>query len=85
MRAFVPLTAFIFGLFIGSFLNVCIHRIPLNESIVFPASRCPKCRSKIKPWDNIPVVSYLILRGRCRNCGEQISLRYPAVELLSGL
>jgi leader peptidase (prepilin peptidase)/N-methyltransferase len=85
VRAFVPLTAFIFGLFIGSFLNVCIHRIPLNESIVFPASRCPKCRSKIKPWDNIPVVSYLILRGRCRNCGEQISLRYPAVELLSGL
>jgi len=77
--------AFVLGLFIGSFLNVCIHRIPLNESIVFPASRCPKCRSKIKPWDNIPLLSYLILRGRCRNCGEPISLRYPTVELLSGL
>lgn len=85
MIAFAPLMAFILGLFIGSFLNVCIHRIPLEESIVFPASRCPKCRTKIKPWDNIPVLSYLVLRGRCRNCREAISLRYPAVELLSGL
>lgn len=85
MTVLAPLTAFVLGLFIGSFLNVCIHRIPLGESIVFPASRCPKCRNKIKPWDNIPVVSYLILRGRCRHCRESISLRYPAVELLSGL
>jgi leader peptidase (prepilin peptidase)/N-methyltransferase len=74
-----------FGLFIGSFLNVCIHRIPRDESIVFPPSKCPGCGTQIKPWDNIPVVSYLILRGRCRGCGSKISLRYPVVELLSGL
>ena len=85
MRAYLPLLAAIFGLFIGSFLNVCIHRIPRGESIVFPASKCPGCGTKIKPWDNIPVLSYLLLLGRCRGCGQRISLRYPVVELLSGL
>lgn len=80
-----PLIAAVFGLFIGSFLNVCIYRIPKGESIVFPSSRCPKCGTKIKPWDNIPVLSRLILRGRCRSCGERIALRYTVVELLSGL
>jgi leader peptidase (prepilin peptidase)/N-methyltransferase len=73
------------GLFIGSFLNVCIYRIPRGESIVWPGSRCPQCRNPIKPWDNIPVVSYLILKGKCRNCSEPIPLRYPVVELLSSL
>ncbi|HOW99887.1 MAG TPA: prepilin peptidase, partial [Deltaproteobacteria bacterium] len=85
VRAYLPLLAAIFGLFIGSFLNVCIHRIPRGESIVFPPSKCPGCGTKIKPWDNIPVLSYLLLLGRCRGCGQWISLRYPVVELLSGL
>ncbi|HNY65697.1 MAG TPA: prepilin peptidase [Deltaproteobacteria bacterium] len=85
MTAYAPLLAAVLGLFIGSFLNVCIHRIPRDESIVFPSSKCPKCGTKIKPWDNIPVLSYLLLLGRCRGCGEKISVRYPVVELLSGL
>jgi leader peptidase (prepilin peptidase) / N-methyltransferase len=75
----------LFGLFIGSFLNVCIHRIPSGESIAWPGSRCPSCQKPIKPFDNIPVVSYLILKGKCRNCSEPISVRYPVVELLSAL
>jgi leader peptidase (prepilin peptidase)/N-methyltransferase len=75
----------VLGLFIGSFLNVCIYRIPAGESIVWPGSRCPRCGKPIKPWDNIPVVSYLILRGKCRQCGSAISVRYPVVELLSAL
>jgi leader peptidase (prepilin peptidase)/N-methyltransferase len=77
--------ALAFGLLVGSFLNVVIHRLPLGMSVVFPASHCPGCESKIKPWDNIPVLSYLWLRGRCRNCGSVISLRYPAIELITGL
>ncbi|HPD20123.1 MAG: prepilin peptidase [Desulfomonilia bacterium] len=81
----VPLAVAVIGLFIGSFLNVCIHRIPREESIVFPSSRCPGCGAKIKPWDNIPVLSYLILRGKCRSCKEKISIRYPLVETLSAL
>jgi len=75
---------FIFGLVIGSFLNVCIHRLPSSQSIVHPRSRCPQCGHLIRVYDNIPVLSYLILRGRCRDCGARISLRYPVVELLSG-
>jgi leader peptidase (prepilin peptidase) / N-methyltransferase len=85
VRAYAPLLAAIFGLFIGSFLNVCVHRIPRGESIVFPPSKCPGCGNKIKPWDNVPVLSYLLLLGKCRGCGEKISLRYPVVEILSGL
>jgi leader peptidase (prepilin peptidase) / N-methyltransferase len=77
--------AALFGLFIGSFLNVCIYRIARDESVVWPASHCPQCGAHIKPWDNIPVISYLILKGKCRNCSEPISIRYPVVELLSGL
>ncbi len=72
-----------FGLLIGSFLNVCIYRMPRNLSIVIPSSRCPNCDSEIRPWDNIPVVSYLILGGRCRNCKAKISVRYPLVEALN--
>ncbi len=76
---------FILGLIVGSFSNVCIYRIPKNESIVYPASHCPKCRSKIKPVDNIPLLSYILLKGRCRNCKSKISIQYPIVEFLSGL
>jgi leader peptidase (prepilin peptidase)/N-methyltransferase len=72
-----------FGLIIGSFLNVCIHRLPLGESLVWPASRCPRCNTAVKPYDNIPVVGYLILRGRCRSCGNPIAPKYPIVELLT--
>ena len=76
---------FTFAAMIGSFLNVCIHRIPNGDSINFPASHCPKCSTPIRPWDNIPILSYLILRGRCRACKAPISIRYPVVEALTGL
>jgi leader peptidase (prepilin peptidase)/N-methyltransferase len=82
---FVCAVAGVIGALIGSFLNVVIHRIPREQSIVLPSSKCPKCRAEIKPYDNIPVISYLILRGRCRSCGVSISPRYPAVEALTGL
>jgi leader peptidase (prepilin peptidase)/N-methyltransferase len=74
-----------FGAIIGSFLNVVIHRLPREESIVFPNSRCPSCSALIKPFDNIPILSYLALRRRCRSCGVKISPRYFAVELLTAL
>jgi leader peptidase (prepilin peptidase)/N-methyltransferase len=73
------------GLLIGSFLNVCIYRIPLKKSIVWPGSSCPKCGKSIKPYDNIPVLSWLILRGKCRFCKNPISPQYPFVELLTGV
>ncbi|HYW70756.1 MAG TPA: prepilin peptidase [Pyrinomonadaceae bacterium] len=73
------------GAIIGSFLNVVIHRVPREQSIVFPNSACPKCHAAIKPYDNVPVISYLALRGRCRNCGVHISGRYPAVEALTAV
>ena len=73
----------VLGAMIGSFLNVVIHRLPLEQSIVFPSSTCPKCRNAIKPYDNIPILSFLALRGRCRSCGARISPRYPAVEALT--
>jgi leader peptidase (prepilin peptidase)/N-methyltransferase len=76
---------FLLGACIGSFLNVIIHRIPNEESIVFPNSACPKCKNPIKPYDNIPILSWLILGGKCRNCKNPISARYPAVELLNAL
>ncbi|HEU4345173.1 MAG TPA: prepilin peptidase, partial [Candidatus Binatia bacterium] len=74
---------FIFGAIVGSFLNVCILRLPKRESIVSPPSRCPQCRTAIRFYDNIPLLSYLFLRGRCRSCGERISPRYFVVELLT--
>ena len=76
---------FILGLITGSFSNVCICRIPRNKSIIYPASHCPKCRSNISPKDNIPLLSYILLKGRCRNCKSKISIQYPIVELLTGL
>jgi leader peptidase (prepilin peptidase) / N-methyltransferase len=69
------------GLAVGSFLNVCIHRIPLGQSLTMPPSRCPGCDYRLRWFDNIPVVSYILLRGRCRSCRMPISLRYPLVEL----
>lgn len=77
--------AFLFGLTLGSFLNVCIYRIPIKKSIAFPPSGCTVCGSRIKFYDNIPILSYLILRGRCRHCGEAFSMLYPTVELVMGL
>ncbi|HEX7705853.1 MAG TPA: prepilin peptidase [Thermoanaerobaculia bacterium] len=77
--------AFALGSIVGSFLNVVIHRYPREESIVFPGSHCPYCGSPIKPWDNIPILSYLLLLGRCRVCRGNISARYPLVELATGL
>lgn len=74
-----------FGLIIGSFLNVCIFRLPRHESIVTPGSHCPACGKPVRPYDNIPVLSYLWLRGKCRFCRRPISLQYPMVELLTGL
>jgi leader peptidase (prepilin peptidase)/N-methyltransferase len=76
--------AFVLGLMIGSFLNVCIYRIPEGLSIVTPPSSCPSCKERIKWYDNIPVVSFIILKGRCRRCGEKISWLYPTIELMSG-
>jgi leader peptidase (prepilin peptidase)/N-methyltransferase len=76
---------FIFGAAIGSFLNVVIHRVPNEESIVFPNSACPNCQKLIKPYDNIPILSWLILGGKCRNCKNPISPRYLFVELLTGI
>jgi leader peptidase (prepilin peptidase) / N-methyltransferase len=77
--------ALLFGLLIGSFLNVCIHRWPRGRSVVRPRSHCVRCRKTIPWYDNIPVVSYLVLGGKCRYCGRHISLRYPFVELITGL
>ena len=81
----VYLLVVIFGLIIGSFLNVCIYRTPRNESLAYPGSRCTSCKKPIPWYDNIPLLSYLMLRGRCRVCHEKISFRYFAVELISAL
>jgi leader peptidase (prepilin peptidase) / N-methyltransferase len=77
--------ALVFGLCIGSFLNVCIYRLPLGQSIIRPRSRCMQCGNSVRAYDNIPVISYLILRGRCRDCRSPISARYPLVEMMSGV
>ncbi len=79
----VSIYIFLSGLSIGSFLNVVVFRLPNNYSVVYPPSSCPNCGLKIKPCDNIPVLSYIILRGRCRNCGVRISPVYPVIELLT--
>ena len=85
MTTFTTLAAGLAGLLIGSFLNVVVHRVPRGESVVAPASRCPGCGHAIRRRDNVPVFSWLVLRGRCRDCSEPISARYPAVELGTAL
>jgi leader peptidase (prepilin peptidase)/N-methyltransferase len=82
---FEIVAAAVVGGLIGSFLNVVIWRLPRGESIVSPGSRCPACKREIAPYDNVPVVSWLVLRGRCRHCGARIPARYPLVELLTAL
>src|SRR5919205_4392531 len=74
-----------YGLIVGSFVTVLVHRVPAGESVVAPRSRCPSCGTPITARDNVPVVSWLLLRGRCRACGVRISPRYPAVELLTAV
>jgi leader peptidase (prepilin peptidase)/N-methyltransferase len=80
----LTLAAFAVGLVLGSFANVVIARVPRGESIVHPASHCPSCTAPVRAYDNIPVVSWVVLRGRCRDCGWTIPARYPLVELASG-
>jgi leader peptidase (prepilin peptidase)/N-methyltransferase len=75
---------FIVGVVIGSFLNVVVYRMPRGRSIVRPPSACPSCDARVRPWDNVPILSYLILRGKCRSCGARIPPRYLVVEVLSG-
>lgn len=77
--------AFIYGAVVGSFLNVCICRLPENRSVVSPPSSCPQCGYRIRWYDNIPLISYMLLRGKCRSCRVPISFRYPLVEMLNGL
>ncbi|GII04160.1 prepilin peptidase [Planobispora takensis] len=85
MDALMLTLATVLGLVVGSFLNVVIHRVPRAESLVRPGSHCPHCRAPVRPWQNVPVVSWLALRGRCASCREPISIRYPLVELTTAL
>ncbi|MEO6260753.1 MAG: prepilin peptidase [Thermoanaerobaculia bacterium] len=85
MQTLLAFYALAIGAIVGSFLNVVIHRYPREESIAFPASHCPHCNTPIRWYDNVPVLSFLILRARCRACGEPISVRYPLVELANAL
>lgn len=80
-----PVLAVVLGLLLGSFYNVCIHRWLTGESVVFPGSKCPHCQKPLRWWENIPLLSFIILRGRCSGCKTPISWRYPVVEALSGL
>jgi leader peptidase (prepilin peptidase)/N-methyltransferase len=82
--AFMYAMVVAFGLVIGSFLNVCIWRIPRDQSIMHPPSACPKCGARIRPWQNVPVLGWIMLRGKCAACREPISARYPVVEALNG-
>jgi leader peptidase (prepilin peptidase)/N-methyltransferase len=83
MKYAMDIIVLIFGGIIGSFLNVCIYRLPRSKSIVFPPSSCTTCKVPIRCWDNIPLISYLVLRGRCRKCGTHISVRYPIIESIT--
>ena len=81
---YAPIVAGVFGLLVGSFINVVVYRLPKGESVVFPPSRCPHCGHALRAWENVPVLSWLALRGRCASCRAPISARYPLVELLVG-
>jgi leader peptidase (prepilin peptidase) / N-methyltransferase len=81
----IETTVFAFGLIIGSFCNVVVYRLPQGKSIVMPGSQCRSCARSIRPWDNIPLLSYFLLKGQCRFCKEPISIRYPVVECISGV
>ncbi len=83
MNAITVILIILIGLALGSFLNVCIYRIPLKKSILFPSSFCPNCGVKIRAWDNIPLLSFIMLKGRCRKCKSKISLQYPLVEFVT--
>ena len=85
MDILIPIFIFLFGAAIGSFSNVCIYRLPKKLSIISPPSQCPNCGKSISPFDNIPIISFILLRGRCRYCQSPISWRYPIVELITGL
>jgi leader peptidase (prepilin peptidase)/N-methyltransferase len=85
MNVITFLFGFIFGTIVGSFLNVCIHRLPHESSIILPSSHCPHCETPIRFYDNIPLISFALLRGKCRACHAPISWRYPLVELLMGI
>ena len=85
MESIFAISIFILGLLIGSFLNVCIYRIPKGESIAYPPSHCTSCGNNIKSYDLIPVISWIFLRGKCRNCGEKISIRYALVEFTTAI
>jgi leader peptidase (prepilin peptidase) / N-methyltransferase len=81
----IDITVFLFGGIIGSFLNVCIYRLPRSKSILFPPSSCPVCNRRIEWYDNVPLISYLFLKGRCRGCGNRIAVRYPLVESITAI
>ena len=85
MNSLIILFIFIIGLIFGSFFNVCIYRIPRGENIAFPPSHCTNCNNKLKPLELIPVISYIILRGKCKNCSSKISIMYPLIEVLNGI
>jgi leader peptidase (prepilin peptidase)/N-methyltransferase len=80
MSTIILILVIVIGLALGSFMNVCIYRIPLKKSILFPNSFCPECGAKIRAWDNIPLLSFILLKGKCRKCKTKISLQYPLVE-----
>ena len=81
----ITFTLFIFGLSIGSFANVCIYRLPKKQSVLLPRSYCTTCSAPIRPLDNIPVISYLVLKGKCRDCNNNISITYPFIEIITAL
>lgn len=82
---FIEVALLLFGLCVGSFLNVCIHRLPLKQSVVSPGSRCPSCGYELRWYDNIPVLSYVMLRARCRSCSRPISIQYPLIEVITAV
>ncbi len=84
-RIFAPVFVFLAGLCFGSFLNVCIYRIPLGQSVLHPPSSCPKCKNRLKAKDLIPVFSYIFLKGKCRYCNEPVSIQYPVVEMITSV